>query len=98
MILMVGGIGANTCFLVVRKCTTVHFGTALRRHEAVPLQQMAVSHHRPVTHIKCPTCHWAKAVLAYENSGKRCFLCPHCQHVWDVTETRQQDHSSGAHT
>lgn len=48
---------------------------------------MTVSHHREVTYVECPTCHWGKAVLAYEDSRKRCFLCPHCSHVWDTKET-----------
>ena len=51
---------------------------------------MAVSQLRRVIHAECPACHWTKAVLAYEHSGKRCFFCPHCQHVWDTTETARQ--------
>ena|SRR6266851_5700965 len=45
-----------------------------------------------VIHVECPACHWTKAVLAYKNSRTRCFLCPHCQHVWDTTETAHQEH------
>jgi hypothetical protein len=38
-------------------------------------------------------CHWTKAVLAYETPLKRCFLCPHCSHVWDTTETAHEEHA-----
>ena len=48
---------------------------------------MADARSQRVIHVECPACHWTKAVLAYENAQKRCFLCPHCQHVWDTTET-----------
>src|SRR5437879_10843788 len=55
---------------------------------------MSVSRRRQIIFVECPRCHWAKAVLAYEKKpGERCFLCPHCQHVWDVTETRQEEHA-----
>ncbi len=47
---------------------------------------MAVARLQGVIHVECPACHWTKAVLAYENSRTRCFLCPHCQHVWDTIE------------
>jgi hypothetical protein len=43
-----------------------------------------------VIHVECPACHWTKAVLAYKQSRTRCFFCPHCQHVWDTTETARE--------
>jgi transposase-like protein len=53
---------------------------------------MAFSPVRGVTYVDCPRCHWTKAVLAYENARKRCFVCPHCQHLWNTTETTHQEH------
>ena len=52
---------------------------------------MAVARLQRVIHVECPACHWAKAVLAYENGQKRCFFCPPCQHVWDTTETAPEE-------
>ncbi len=52
---------------------------------------MAVSPLQRVIHVECPACHWTKAVLAYENPRTRCFFCPHCQHVWDTTETAHEE-------
>ena len=43
-----------------------------------------------VIRVECPACHWTKAVLAYKESRTRCFFCPHCQHVWDTTETARE--------
>jgi hypothetical protein len=37
-----------------------------------------------VLHLKCPTCSWEKAVLAYEEQGVGTAFCPHCQHLWNV--------------
>jgi hypothetical protein len=55
---------------------------------------VSISQRRQVIFVDCPICRWAKAVFAYEKKpGERCFLCPHCQHVWDVRETRQQEHA-----
>ena len=52
---------------------------------------MAVARFQRVIHVECPACHWPKAVLAYENSRTRCFLCPHCQFLWDTTETAHEE-------
>jgi hypothetical protein len=53
---------------------------------------MPFSKIRQVIHVDCPVCHWTRAVLAYENARKRCFLCPHCQHLWDTTQTAHGKH------
>jgi endogenous inhibitor of DNA gyrase (YacG/DUF329 family) len=58
---------------------------------------MAVARRQRVIHAECPTCHWIKAVLAHEDPRKRCFLCPHCQHVWDTTETARDEHARLQH-
>ena len=52
---------------------------------------MASSQLQRVICVECPACHWAKAVLAYENPQKRCFFCPHCQFLWDTTETAHEE-------
>jgi hypothetical protein len=54
---------------------------------------VAVSRIRHITHVQCPACRWPKAVLAYETPPKRCFLCPHCQNVWDTTGTGFEEHA-----
>jgi ssDNA-binding Zn-finger/Zn-ribbon topoisomerase 1 len=54
---------------------------------------MATSRVRRVLYADCPSCRWTKAVLVYENRRTWCFLCPHCQHVWDTTETAHQEHA-----
>lgn len=53
---------------------------------------MAVARLQHIIHVECPACRWSKAVLAYETPPKRCFLCPHCQHVWDTTGTAVEEH------
>jgi hypothetical protein len=55
---------------------------------------MAFPGSSPVVFVDCPACHWTKAVLAYENSRKRVFLCPHCQFLWDTTETTHKERAS----
>jgi transposase-like protein len=44
--------------------------------------------------VDCPACRWPKAVLAYENSRKQVFLCPHCQFLWDTTERDYEERAS----
>jgi hypothetical protein len=58
---------------------------------------VAVSQLRRVTYIECPACHRTKAVLADTNSPKRCFSCPHCQHLWDTAETAHEERSRVNH-
>ena len=62
--------------------------------QSLRVRAMAVARRQRVIHAECPTCHWThKAVLAYEDSRKRCFLCSHCRHVWDTTETAHEEHA-----
>jgi hypothetical protein len=58
-------------------------------------ERQVVSQVRHVIHVDCPACRWTKAVLAYENLLKRCFLCPHCQHMWDTAETAHAELHEG---
>ena len=44
--------------------------------------------------VDCPACRWIKAVLAYENSRKRVFLCPRCHFLWDTTQTAREERAS----
>jgi hypothetical protein len=53
-------------------------------------EDMAVARLTGVLHVECPAYHWTKAVLAYKQSRTRCFFCPHCQHVWDTTDTARK--------
>jgi len=48
---------------------------------------VAVPPRKPALHVECPACHWTKATLAYENTWRQCFFCPHCQHLWDISRT-----------
>jgi len=59
---------------------------------------MAVARLRQVIHVECAACHWTKAVLAYKQWRTRCFFCPHCQHVWDTTETARKVRSRLNHS
>jgi hypothetical protein len=72
---------------------TVATGLQHQQMEQGVAVAVLVARCRHCIHAACPACHWLKAVLAYETARKRCFLCPHCQHVWDTTET---PHERGA--
>ena len=52
---------------------------------------MTVFEFRRVSDAECPACHRTTAVLADDHSGKGCFLCPRCQHVWDATDTVREE-------
>jgi hypothetical protein len=53
-----------------------------------------MSSAQPVVCVDCPACRWPKAVLAYENSRKQVYLCPHCQFLWDTRETDYEERAS----
>jgi hypothetical protein len=60
---------------------------------SVPSHRFTTLHHMAIpqaaVHVTCPACHWTKAVLAYKTKAARCFLCPNCQHVWDIPVIRK---------
>ncbi len=58
---------------------------------------MAVAQPRRVTNVECPACHRTQAVLADTNSPKRCFSCPHCQHLWDTTDISHEERARLSH-
>jgi len=38
----------------------------------------------PLPVHECPRCHASQPVLAHEWFAERSYLCPTCEHVWDV--------------
>ena len=34
--------------------------------------------------LRCPRCHASQAVLAHEWYAEQSYLCPTCEHVWDI--------------